>query len=187
MHFYRSYAGVVFAQIVCGSSHLLQSLPQSTLERMKALICEVCAVDPSVIRKYETEQEFYWETFVDCIQYLYVPTQSAGDLTPSSLIKELRHHSFDMLLHYLQNTLGRSIHVEIIIKENLLDYITALPWIVPVCFKERANCVLKEILNFQPIQPPSLSSIAKASLAKSKFGLRNLMEATTISEFAVLF
>ena len=185
---FRCYAGVALAQMISGSANLLQTFPLSSLERIKKLMNQVCTFHPAQIRAYETSQHYYWETFSACVQYLYVPNLKISSEANIyiTLIKELGLHSVEVLLLYLQNALGRKIHVDIIINEGLLDFIVALPWVVPECYEERAKCVVREIAKFQSIHPPPLTVIAKAKLAKSTWGLKKLMEIHSISELLCL-
>ena len=177
----------MFAQLICGSSHLLQNFSLETLNKMDRLFDEVCAIDPSVIRTFEQSEELYWVGFSDCVSYIYQQCSNLyirEALECSTIVGKLCSHSIDILLHYLQNTLGRAVHVEIIIKEKLLDYIVALPWIVPAPHKERAKCVIKELRKLQPISPLSLSSLAKALLASCGYSLQSLIEMTSISDLS---
>ena len=185
---FRCYAGVALAQMISGSANLLQTFPLSSLERIKKLMHQVCTFHPAQIRGYETRQKLYWETFSACVQYLYVPNPKISSEANiySTVIKELSLLSVEVLLLYLQNALGRKIHVDIIINEGLLDFIVALPWVVPECYEERAKCVVREIAKFQSIHPPPLTVIAKAKLAKSTWGLKKLMEIHSVSQLLCL-
>ena len=183
----RSYAAVTFAQLICGSSYLLQNFTLETLNKIDELFDEVCAVDPSIICTYEKSKHLYWEAFLDCVSYIYQQCSNLyrrEALECATKVRKLHSNSIDVLLHYLQNIVGRAIHVEIIIKEKLLDYIVALPWIVPVPHKERAKCVIKELRKLQAISPLSLFSLAKAHLASCGHSLRSLIEMTSISDLS---
>ena len=171
--------------MISGSVHLLQNFHISILKDIKMLMHQVCSSDPVEMRTYESDN-VYWYSFLDWVQYLYIPsTQTPTLWTNSLVIDELRLLSTDVLLHYLQNTLGRREHVEIVLEENLLDYVIALPWIVPRHFEERVKCVVRELAKIQQIQPPSLSSLAKARLAKSTWGLKKIMEMNSLRELLV--
>ena len=166
---------------------MLQNFSLETLNKMDGLFDEVCAVDPSIIRNFEQSQEFYWEAFSDCVGYLYQQSSNLyrrEALECSTIVGKLCSNSINVLLHYLQNTLGRAVHVEIIIKEKLLDYIVALPWIVPAPHKERAKCVIKELRKLQAISPLSLFSLAKAQLASCGHSLQSLSKMTSISDLS---
>ena len=171
--------------MISGSAHLLQIFPLSTLKEMRMLMYQACSLDPMEIRKYEElRHDFCWQSFLDCVHYLYVPlTPQMAKLRAHSMeIEELCLLSTDALLHYLESALGRSEYAEIIVSENLLDFIIALPWIVPRCYEERATHVVKELAKFRAIQPLPLLSIAKAKLAKSIWGLKKLMEVSSLCE-----
>ena len=181
---------MVLAQMICGSSSLLQNFPLLLLEKMAMIMQQAREGDACKIRQYEESCAFYWGTFLPCLEYLYEPyiqLSKYSDSCKSSLllIESLRIFSVDVLLQYLLNSLGRSIHVEIIIQENLVDFVTCLLWIVPAGSKGRARRILSELAKFQQIQPPSLVSITKAYLAKAKWGLKRLMDINSISELCV--
>ena len=134
--------------MISGSAHLLQIFPLSTLKEMRMLMYQACSLDPMEIRKYEElRHDVCWQSFLDCVHYLYVPlTPQMAKLKARSMeIEELCLLSTDALLHFLENALGRSEYAETIVNENLLDFIIALPWIVPRCYEERATHVVKEL------------------------------------------
>ena len=152
---------MVLAQMICGSSSLLQDFPVSLLEKMAIIMKQACEGEACKVRQYEESCSTYWGTFLPCLEYLYEPyiqLSKYSSLCKSTLflIESLRIFSVDVLLHYLLNSLGRSIHVEIIIQENLVDFVTCLLWIVPAGSKGRARRMLCELAKFQQIQPPSL-------------------------------
>ncbi len=190
---FRCYAGVAIAQMILGSSHLLSMLPISTLQSVKKLLRRVCELNPEDIRQYELKRKLYWETFVACVQYLYEPSivipniDSSDDSSDdATFFNELLQDSIEVLLIYLQSSLGRLIHVNIVNSEGLIDYVTALPWSIPKCFERKVYAVIREVAKEQVIQPPSLASIAKAKLAKNKFGLRKIMDVHSTSELLFL-
>ena len=182
---------MVLAQMICGSSYLLQGFPVSLLEKMAIIMKQACEGNALKIQQYEESNGFSWGTFLPCVGYLYEPYVELPDNNFScqssvSLIETLRIYSVDVLLQYLINSLGRRFHVEIIVQEKLADFVTCLPWILPSGSKERASELLRILAKFQQIQPPSLVSITKAYLAKAKWGLMRLMNMNSISELSIV-
>ena len=162
------------------------------LLKMLTLMDQACDVDPNKVQEYEKRHGIIWGTFLPCIEYLYEPhtmlfnaASSEDSLIP--LIETLRSRAIDVLLQHLQNSLGRREHMEVLIPEDILDYITLLPWILPQNCFNNIKFVHNEIAKFQQIQPPLLISIAKATLAKSTWGLQRLMNMNSISDLCTPF
>jgi len=175
----RTYGGVILAQLVIGSKELLSGFPMPLLEKMAALMRSVCEGDAHAVLQYEERSSFYWGTFSPCLQFLYERQEKETDKNLIDL--KFNIISVKVLLQYLISSMGRSIHVDIVLKESLIDFIITLPWILPDCCKEKASFVIMEVGKFHQIQPPSLASIAKAHLA-SRWGLERLMKTDSISE-----
>ena len=182
----RCYTAVVLAQMVCGSTSLLQTFPFKTIKIMVSLMDTVCSYDPEEIRTYEINQGLVWGTFLPYLTFLYTPDPdvyitSCGVESSPSLIVKLRHQACNVLLHCLQNALGRQNHVDTLVEEDLLDFLVAMIWNISPESQERAKKVYKEVAKFQQIQPPSLSSLAKAKLAKTKWGLKKMRDMKSVS------
>ena len=69
----RCYTAVVLAQMVCGSTSLLQTFPFKTLQIMVSLMDIVCSYDPEEIRTYEINQGFVWGTFLPYLTLSHTP------------------------------------------------------------------------------------------------------------------
>lgn len=181
----RSYASVFIAQMILQSSKYLLLFPAPLLEKMQSLMQSVCATNPRDIRSYEIQEGLVWGTFLPYIHYLYNPIStpiSTDDEQVSSLIAELRDYSVKVLLHALHNALGRELHVKILISEGLLDYLVALMWHVPHSSRDFLKECLKDISKLVMIRPPSLSSLAKAKLARESLGLKKVMSIASVSD-----
>ena len=77
--------------------------------------------------------------------------------------------------------MGSKRNANVILSGSLEQYIVMLPWIVPSESQEQAVCVVREFTGNCPIQPPSLSCIAKATVAIVCVGLNSIMETESIS------
>jgi len=173
----RCYTAVVIAQLICGSASLLQTFPQESLEKILSLMNKVLTYNPEIIREYEISQGLVWGTFLPYITFLYAPGPDQST-SGCSEISDLHRCACDVLVHCLENALGRESHVSTLIHEELLDYLVALTWIIP---GERIRNVIREVAKFRQLQPPSLTSLAKAKLAKSQWGLKKLFEMQSMS------
>ena len=139
------------------------------------------AATPAEIRLYEEKAELVWGTFLPYLRYLYKPSTtkiSAGD------IRTNLHISWcNILLHFLENALGRDVHQEVLVKEGLLDYTMCLPAVLPGECQPRARSLVNELGKHRQLQPPSLCTLAKAHIAKTFCGLQPVMEMNSIGEF----
>ena len=163
-----------------GTSEHLFLLFETLLKKVLSLMESVCAVNPADVRTYEIKEGLVWGTFIPYLTYLYDPVRKLS-LSSDPLVR-LHHLSTSVLLHALQNALGREIHVKILLDEGLLDYVIALSWHVPDSCRSLAVSVLKEVSKFTPIKPPPLCSLAKAKLAKSATGLKTVMRMRSVSD-----
>ena len=145
-------------------------------------------VQPAEIRQYEVKIRMVWRTFLPFMQLLYKPVKSIDqDTKYTSDIEDLKHifhvNCCNVLLHGLENTLGRQLHLEVLLKEGLLDYTMCLPAVLPGECQPRARSLVNELGKHRQLQPPSLCTLAKAHIAKTFCGLQPVMEMNSIGEF----
>lgn len=179
----RSYACVVIAQMILGSSQYLLSFSESLLTEVQELMERVCKCNPSDIRAYEIEEGLIWGTFLPYMGYLYSPSIVPDCSEPlSKLITELQQLSVRVLIHSLHSALGREDHLKILIEEGLLDYFVSLPWYVPNCCTDVARNMIKDISKQTQLKPPALCSLAKAKLAKDVMGLKKVLNVRSVSD-----
>ena len=168
----RCYTAVILAQIALASPHLF---PGDLLPQVVAIMEKILhTAPPSVVRKYEEQEGLLWGTFLPYIKLLYLPDTSRSD--------EVHVCSVNILVHALQNALGRPIHRDVLIKEGLLEYVICLPWHVPQLSRENAKAMIMELAGYIQLQPPSLCILAKTKLAKMNFGLEKLLSVSSVAE-----
>ena len=136
-------------------------------------------VPPADLRQYEEKVRVVWGTFLPFIQFLYKPAIERY----TDLSRNLHIHCCNVLLHGLENTLGRQLHLEVLLKEGLLDYAVCLPAVLPGECQPRARSLVNELGKHRQLQPPSLCTLAKAHIAKIFCGLHPVMEMNSIGEF----
>lgn len=91
-------------------------------------------------------------------------------------MEELQQTSEMIILFFLHSKMSRQYSCDILIKEGLVDYITALPWHVSAESKALAKTVVSELSgHLTQLQPPKLCSIVQAKLAKMCFGLGRIV------------
>ena len=126
---------------------------------------------PDVIRIYEQEQECVWATLLPYVKLFYLPPHLGMD----QQMRDLRCSSERMVLFFLHSKMNRQYSCDILIKEGLVDYVTALPWHVSVESRASAESVVLELGGHMTLQPPRLCSIVQAKLAKMHFGLERVI------------
>ena len=108
------------------------------------------------------------------LMYLYEPYMYLGFKKSSKVdnhLESLYHHSIHILLNSLECAMWRKEHVQVLIEQELLDFVVMATWFVPSCTQERAHRVVHQLTNMQSVQPPPLTTICKAKVAKLKVGL----------------
>ena len=126
---------------------------------------------PDVIRIYEQEQECVWATLLPYVKLFYLPPHLGMD----QQMRDLQCSSERMVLFFLHSKMSRQYSCDILIKEGLVDYVTALPWHVSVESRASAESVVLELGGHMTLQPPRLCSIVQAKLAKMHFGLERVV------------
>ena len=182
---FRCYTSIVLAQVGLGSPHLLfDSIPPHLLHRILNLMSDVLeAASPAEIRQYDEKVGMVWCTFLPYLRCLYKPSAIEEAKTVGDIRSSLHISWCNTLLHFLENALGRELHLEVILKEGLLDYTLCLPGVLPGECQPRARSLVNELGKHRQLQPPSLCTLAKAHIAKTFCGLQPVMEMNSIGEF----
>ena len=175
------------AQMIIPSRHLLLKFPTALQKRMLTFLNHASNDQALKIQEFEERKGSYWATFQSCLECLYEPLvpsekKETHEEDSPSMVLSLHEFSITMLLQFLQNCLGRRVHVDVVIKESLLDYVIPLPWILPAQYGNRARNVVRQVAKFTRIQPPALVSLTKASIAINKCGLRKLNNVDSMSK-----
>jgi len=73
------------------------------------------------------------------------------------------------------------------VEENLLEFLMAMSGSIICPESEEKVCDVRRVVSkFRQLQPPSLVSLAKAKLAKLKWGLKTMREMHSISHLLSL-
>ena len=190
-HFFllRCYTSIMLAQIGLGSPHLLfDSIPLHLQHQILNLMSDMLeAASPAEICLYEEKYVRVWCTFLPYLQYLYKPSNlesvTAENSDGEPIRTNLRVSCCNVLLYGLESALGRDLHLEVLLKEGLLDYTMCLPAVLPGECQPRARSLVNELGRHRQLQPPSLCTLAKAHIAKTFCGLQAVMEMNSIGEF----
>ncbi len=146
------------------------------------------AASPAEIRQHD---KVLWGTFLPYLRYLYKPSAIESVTAENAVAKgghsrtHLHITCCNVLLYGLETVLGGYIdhHLEILVKEGLLDYTICLPAVLPGECQPRARSLVNELGKHRQLQPPSLCTLAKAHIAKMFCGLQPVMEINSIGEF----
>ena len=169
--------------MVVGSLPLLSNLSEATIQQTIKVLTINLKLKVEDIRRYETESELIWNSF-EYIYFFYEPDFSKLQLKMDrkfELIQHVYKLSVDVLLLCLLSAVGSKQNANVILSGSLEQYIVMLPWNVPSESQEQAVCVVREFTGNCTIQPPSLSCIAKATVAKASVGLKSIVETESIS------
>ena len=190
INFIRCFTGITLAQVGLGSPHLLiDSIPPQLLQQILNLMSDVLeAASPSELCQYEEKMGITWSTFLPYLRYFYKPSTVISAENPGEDVgHSLYISSCNVLLHGLENALGREFHLEVLVKEGLLDYTVCLPAVLPGECQQKARSLVNEIGKHRQLQPPSLCTLAQAHIAKTFCGLQPVMEMNSIAEFLYKF
>ena len=186
----RCTIGIVLAQVGLGSPHLLfDSIPSHLLQQILNLMSDVLkAASPAEVCQYDRS---WWDTFLPYLRYLYIPSTIECVTAESSVssgedTKHKLHISCcNVILYGLETVFGRYVdhHLEVLLKEGLLDYTMCLPAVLPGECQPRARSLVNELGKHRQLQPPSLCTLVKARIAKTFCGLQPVMEMNSIAEF----
>lgn len=151
----------------------------SCFTKQQAEIVEACvsqfvtSTTPDELREAELDEQYVWETFLPYVKLFYLPQTSSR--VPDEVI--IQRDCLHVILIALENMLGRENHRHILKCEgNLLDYVVCIPWHVSEDLRGPAQRLVR-MIQLSPeveLQPPSLTNIAKATVAKSFCGLEQV-------------
>ena len=139
-------------------------------------------VDLLALAKQEQTSGNVWSVFEPFVILLYVPE---APLAKRGMGKQI---------HLLERLLFSSVHsaliaisviissftdghksLELMQRENLVPFVILAPSHVPTSLKPQATEVVRCLGRHIPINPPTLSDLAKASLATYQFGLKRML------------
>ena len=135
------------------------------------------------IRNIDVRLGTTYETFLPFIRLIYSPDPDTPAIPGlGANLPLLQIACLNIVILGLQATLGIIKNYEVMAKEGLLDYIICAPFHVPSCLKAKAQMLVTMVLSCQngTFQPPSLTCLAKAKLARMHFGLELVLSASAI-------
>ena len=91
---------------------------------------------------------------------------------------ELKQLSVEFGILCTQYELLGEYQRECVVKHGLVDYIVCLPWMMTAnSSAHKRACEVVDFLNEKmTLQPPSLTNLARAKLAKMHFGLKRIIK-----------
>ena len=121
----------------------------------------------------EEELGYVWYTILPNITILYRPF-----INIHAQLKILQTSCQELMALSLCIILSRKNNFEVLIKEDLLDYVICLSWHTSGSVQQRAKELVTMIQQASDvsIQPPSLLNITKATVAKYYCGLDKILQ-----------
>ncbi len=104
--------------------------------------------------------------------------------TGTTDIESLQRYSLEMVLYFLHTKVARECHCKVLTEEGLVDFVTCLPWHVDAASRTKAKDLVSELSGHIKLQPPRLSNLARAVLAKMYFGLEKVVSVDSPVELA---
>jgi len=186
----RYFATLLFALIITRSPELI---PPSLLPLLHTFTDRfLSTTDHQVIQQMEAKYEYIWSTIVPFVNlayfpYLnpkYIPTHFNSDERQTT--KQLQLLCIEAGVFSLQNMLSGNQVREILVQEELVDYIVCMPWYIPPGSRaqKRAHELVSCLRQTMQLQPPRLVAMVRAKLAALHFGLEKVLR--TISVHALL-
>ena len=180
--FYRCCTLVAIAQlVVTAPKHIPDSWCQKIEDKLTSFLQ---TYTPEELHEYEVEHNCIYDTLMPYVRSLYTPIGGTGDGS-TSVSQQLHSKCLNVILFFLQSTLMRKLHCDVLARERLIEFVTMLPWHVPMQSQEVSLKVVHELHVHVSLQPPSLVNLSKAQLAYAHgLGLDKLMKTMSIGEIA---
>ena len=177
---YRIFTYMFLAQVILMSADLIHhDLLEKVLPQMETFLH---STTPTELMRCEETRRFSWSVFFPYVKVVYLPDIPISQ-SNSSLVYKAQLLALEVVILWLRSTLGRMSHQEILIQEGLLDYIICIPWHIPDSVASSARALVSVLGTQTPITPPRLSSLAKAKLAKTQFGLDKVFYTHSVHDF----
>ena len=184
--FDRSFATLLFALMITWSMELITPSLLPMLQDFIKLFFKTA--DHQMIRQQEAKCGFVWPTIFPFVNlsyfpYLnpkYIPSCSSSD--EHQTIRQLQLLCIEAGVFSLQNMLSGSQAREILIKEELVDYVVCMPWYIPPGSRAqtRAHELVSCLHQTMQLQPPRLVTMVRAKLAALHFGLEKVLRTTSV-------
>lgn len=168
----------IFLAMLATNSEARNMLSDELLKKISSYLATF--LDDVVLDQlYEYEEEFgmYWVTMEAHVRVAFTPLQPVSNT--QQVIELQKQDKYDLLLYSIEaaivglqvithRNLENNDVRDVILKEDLLDYIRCLPWYTDLPSqskaKRRAQDLLMNLKNMLN-QPPTLKNAAKARLA----------------------
>ncbi len=143
---------------------------------------------PHEVAQEESETGYLWAVLLPCVQLLYVPTPSlllVDGLPEPGTLASLQLLATEFALFFLQCLLSNTTicYADGLLKEKLLDFVVCLPAHLPTQqLQHQAQELVQKLGSSVQLCTPSLASLAKAKLAKMKFGLEKVRQIRSVPQ-----
>ena len=181
--FSRCYVAATLAMLI------IPPLQQTLDEVVQGKVCTLMetvlsSLTPNMLEKYEDQEGLMWCSLLPYIRLFYLPTLQT--CLANTMQKAQVLLSVKILLLMLHGTLRRKVHYGVLCKEEIQDYVVALPWILPIGVSQAASDFVSDFASHQPLQPPTLVNTVKARLASWHLGLNTVLDTSVRDIVAAL-
>lgn len=131
------------------------------------------------LHEAELETTYFWSTYKPFVQLVYIHYHrlTSGPLAQKvPLIQPLLLTCLQAGIFSLQNMCLSEDSANILEKEELVDYLTCLPWCVPQELRGEAEVLVRIVGTKIRPRPPTLQNIVKATLACNNVALSEIMD-----------
>lgn len=131
-----------------------------------------------LISSQERKCGFFWSIATPYVRLIYVPLTRHQD----EALCSLQTLSLNTALLTLKCMLANTDSRQCLLKEELVNYIICIPWDVSLVHRDKAKQIVAILGQYIQLQPPKLSILAKAKLAKMHFGLERVLQAHSLHD-----
>lgn len=172
-HFFSNrYYTTLFFSLVCSTSdhfaeHESFDLYSETILSFILDFLQLYTVEE--VLRIEVSAEYFWSTlkpFVNLVYFSYERKINSKLVKEKPLLHELYSYSLRATIFCLTVACTRgSDCIDVLEKENQIDFLICLPWYVNAQFRNEAQALVDVLSSKKRLDPPKLLNIAKARLA----------------------
>lgn len=177
-HSHRYFVGLFLTHLILISPHLLPtSLYQRSEEHLRRFLS---SATPKQIAIKEYQTSCFWAVLLPYVKlvYAHTPSIASSEALSGPGLPSLQLLATEFAVFFLHCILSNKqlCYIDTLLREKLVDYIICLPAHMPnQQLRNKAQDLVQELGLSVQIQPPSLTTLAKAKLAKMQFGLEKVI------------
>lgn len=178
---------LLFRYMICMTLARLLLFSMDTIHEdylSKALDCMslfLTDARPKDITHMEDKYDYNWITTLPFVEMLYLPVSDTVKEQPCTLEGEeplrdkCQHWSISVAVVGIEAEMARGCNRKVTVNQGLLDFVVCLPWGMPAKWGDGCRAAVAFFRKEGKLPVPKLSSIAKATLARTTDGLRKYL------------